>query len=55
MGLVVKNPPANVGDLQVMQERRPSFHHDRGVSWVFSSCGASVATSCEELTHWKRL
>ena len=25
-----------------MQERRPSFHHDRGVSWVFSSCGASV-------------
>ena len=27
--------------LQVMQERRPSFHHDRGVSWVFLSCGAS--------------
>ena len=25
-----------------VQERSPSFHHDRGVSWVFSSCGASV-------------
>ena len=25
-----------------MQERRPSFHHDRGISWVFSSCGTSV-------------